>query len=95
MEYDLFVLEHYAAYVEFGTGGLVDIPKGLESYAIQFKGLGIRQVNLPARPYFFPALFSEEKKFMADLRDNLLKESFKGITVIRPGKSNIISVTTI
>lgn len=48
----------YAAYVEFGTGTKVNIPNapaGLQQYAIQFKGKGIRQINLPARPYFFPA----------------------------------------
>jgi HK97 gp10 family phage protein len=28
----------YAAYIEFGTGGKVSIPKGFQSYASQFKG---------------------------------------------------------
>ena len=50
---------HYAAYVEFGTGGMVDVPSGLEEYAIQFKGAGIRQVNLPARPFLFNSAFEE------------------------------------
>lgn len=49
---------HYAPYVEFGTGGSVDLTDmtqlGIpESYAAQFKGKGIREVNLPARPFFF------------------------------------------
>lgn len=44
---------HYAPYVEFGTGGLVDVPNGLEDYASQYKGAGIKEVNLPARPYLF------------------------------------------
>ena len=43
----------YAPYVEFGTGTEVDVPSGLEDYAIQFKGAGIKEVNLPARPYLF------------------------------------------
>ena len=43
----------YAPYVEFGTGTLVDVPQGLEDYAMQFKGSGIKEVNLPARPYLF------------------------------------------
>ena len=43
----------YAPYVEFGTGTLVDVPKGLEDYAMQFKGAGVKEVNLPARPYLF------------------------------------------
>jgi len=49
---------HYAPYVEFGTGGSVDLNDMLQlgipaSYAAQFKGKGIRDVNLPARPFFF------------------------------------------
>lgn len=50
---------NYAAYVEFGTGGMVDVPSGLEEYAIQFKGAGIKQVNLPARPFLFNSAFEE------------------------------------
>ena len=49
---------HYAPYVEFGTGGRVDLDDMLRlgipaSYAAQFKGKGIRDINLPARPFFF------------------------------------------
>jgi len=49
---------NYAPYVEFGTGGSVDLTDMIElgippSYAAQFKGKGIRDVNLPARPFFF------------------------------------------
>lgn len=48
----------YAPYVEFGTGRNVDLSelKELEipeSYAAQFKGKGIKEVNLPARPYLY------------------------------------------
>ena len=51
---------NYAPYVEFGTGGMVDLTDMIElgippSYAAQFKGKGIREVNLPARPFFFNA----------------------------------------
>ena len=47
----------YAPYLEFGTGGLVDIPKGFEKLASEFKGKGIRQINLPARPHIIPAAY--------------------------------------
>ena len=45
-------------YVEFGTGGRVDLDDMLRlgipaTYAAQFKGKGIRDVNLPPRPFFF------------------------------------------
>lgn len=46
----------YGAYVEFGTGRLVEVPPELKELAIEFKGKGIREVNLPARPYLYPAL---------------------------------------
>lgn len=59
---------HYAPYVEFGTGGLVDIPNGLEEYAIQFKGAGVKQVNLPPRPFLFPAFFANTKKMLETLK---------------------------
>lgn len=45
--------KEYAPYVEFGTGALVNVPKGLEEYAMRFKGKGIKKVNLPARPFLF------------------------------------------
>jgi hypothetical protein len=63
----------YAPYVEFGTGTMVDVPDGLEDYAMQFKGQGIRQVNLPARPYLFPAFFKEQKELLKRLK-NLFKK---------------------
>ena len=48
----------YSPYVEFGTGGRVDLDDMLRlgipaTYAAQFKGKGIRDVNLPPRPFFF------------------------------------------
>lgn len=47
--------EDYAPFVEFGTGGEVDVPSGWESFAMQFKGRGVKTVNLPARPFLIPA----------------------------------------
>ena len=64
---------HYAPYVEFGTGGLVQVPKGLESYAMQFKGKGIRQINMRARPFLFPAAESERRNYEESMRRILSK----------------------
>jgi hypothetical protein len=61
MSYIMFSQMPYSAYVEWGTGGLVDVPAGLEDYAIQFKGKGIKQVNLPARPFFFTPFLREKE----------------------------------
>lgn len=62
---------HYAPYVEFGTGTMVKVPAGLEDYAMQFKGQGIRQVNLPARPFLFPAMESERKPYIEKIKKAL------------------------
>lgn len=63
----------YAPYVEFGTGGKVNIPQGLETYAARFKGKGVKQVNLPARPYLFNSGFDNINKMMERLRAGLKK----------------------
>ena len=57
----------YAPYVEFGTGGTVNVPAGYEDFAIQFKGKGIRKINLRPRPYLIPAFENE----MPILRKNI------------------------
>jgi phage gpG-like protein len=59
---------HYAPYVEFGTGAKVKVPKGLEDYAMQFKGKGIRKVNLPARPFLFPSVEKNTKIYKDELK---------------------------
>lgn len=58
----------YSAYVEFGTGSLVEVPVGLEDYAIQFKGAGVKEVNIPARPFFFNSYEEERKKLIETLK---------------------------
>ncbi|NBQ18012.1 HK97 gp10 family phage protein [bacterium] len=59
----------YAPYVEFGTGGLVNVPAGFEAFAMQFKGKGIRKINLRPRPYLIPAFENE----IPILRKNIQK----------------------
>lgn len=62
----------YGPYVEFGTGTKVKVPSELKDYAMQFKGKGIRKVNLPARPYLYPAFFINREKFI-NACDKILK----------------------
>lgn len=62
---------HYAPYVEFGTGNMVSVPDELIELAEQFKGRGIRQVNLPARPFLYPAFVEERKKHLQRLKKKL------------------------
>lgn len=59
----------YAPYIEFGTGGMVDIPKGLADEASQYKGRGVRKVNMRAQPFFFAPAFKEFK----ELQKRILK----------------------
>ena len=61
----------YSAYVEFGTGGLVKVPTEMKDVAIQFLGQGIKEVNLPARPYLYPALLEQRKQYLKDLKQDL------------------------
>jgi len=62
----------YGPYVEFGTGSKVQVPPELREYAMQFKGAGIRQVNLRARPYLYPAYFVNRDKFIREC-DKILR----------------------
>lgn len=57
----------YSPYIEFGTGGLVDVPAGLEDYAIKFKGAGVKQVNLMPRPFLIPAFKKHTAIMLAEL----------------------------
>lgn len=67
---------NYAPYVEFGTGGMVDLNDMLQlgippSYAAQFKGKGIKEVNLPARPFFYNAARIGLKNLLVRLKGEL------------------------
>ena len=59
----VIVRAHYGPYVEFGTGRLADIPSGYEKFASEFRGKGIREVNLPARPFFVKNIEKQKKNF--------------------------------
>ncbi|GAB3937431.1 HK97-gp10 family putative phage morphogenesis protein [Larkinella terrae] len=63
----------YAPFIEFGTGGSVMIPDGWGDLAEQFKGKGIRQINLPARPFLIPAYAKESKALIGRLNKHLAK----------------------
>jgi hypothetical protein len=67
----------YAPYVEFGTGGLVNVPVGWEDLAIKFKGKGIKQVNLYPRPYLYPSYTKGKKDYLENLKKLLSKYNKK------------------
>jgi HK97 gp10 family phage protein len=62
---------HYAPYVEFGTGTSVKIPTELVQFASEFIGDGIREVNLPARPFFYPEVFKQRTELPKNIERTL------------------------
>jgi hypothetical protein len=62
---------HYAPYIEFGTGDLVEIPEGLEDVAAQFKGKGIRKVNIKGDSFLNWAAVNQRKKFIDRITSNM------------------------
>ncbi len=68
----------YAPFVEFGTGAFVDTSElsklGIpESYAMQFKGQGKKQINLPARPHLFPSASHHFNILFQNLQKRIIK----------------------
>ena len=68
----------YAAFQEFGTGGLVDVPPELADVAIQFKGFTGKKIDMRPQPYMYPALLFGRKQYVQDL-ENDLEELTKNI----------------
>lgn len=73
----IFANTLYAAYVEFGTGGTVSIPKGFGDIAAKWKGKGIRQINIRPKPYLIPAYLLGINKYtkrLSKLYERLTKQ---------------------
>ena len=80
VKYKVQANEPYAAFVEFGTGALVSIPDGWTDMAADFRGRGIRQVNIAPQPYLYPAFQKGSRMLFKDLRNELkrLTDKFNG-----------------
>jgi HK97 gp10 family phage protein len=61
----------YAPYIEFGTGGLVEVPKEFDEQARRALGKGIKEVNLPPRPYMYPTLIYGRKQIEINLKTEI------------------------
>lgn len=61
--------KNYAPYVEFGTGDLVKVSPEFREVALQYKGKGIRKVNLIPRPYMQPAYFKTRDELLEALKN--------------------------
>ena len=72
MGYRVVAKEKYSAFMEFGTGGKnVKVPAELKKIAAEFKGKGIREVNIQPRPFLYPAFVKNRKILIKDLKDYL------------------------
>lgn len=73
----IFANAPYSAYVEFGTGGRVSIPKGFEQMAARFKGKGIRQIDIKPQPFLIPAYLIGANTYRKKLVTALEREAKK------------------
>lgn len=71
----IFASAPYAPYVNWGTGGLVSVEPMFKDLAIQFKGKGIRKINLPARPFLTGSYISESATYRPTLQKAIEKLS--------------------
>ena len=71
LNYEVVAGAYYSAYMEFGTGGLVEVPEEMKDIAIQFKGKGVKQVNIMPRPFLYPAFVKGRTQYIDDLQDVL------------------------
>ena len=58
----------YSAYMEFGTGGLVNIPKELKEIASSWMGRGLRKINIRPRPFLYPAYKKGRRGYFVQLK---------------------------
>ncbi len=73
----IFATAPYAPYVNWGTGGLVDVEPMFTEIASQFKGKGVKKINLPARPFLTGSYLEEAKQYPVKLQkaiDKLTRE---------------------
>ena len=73
----IFANAPHAPYVNWGTGGLVDVEPMFTEIAILFKGKGVKKINLPARPFLTGSYMEEANEYPKRLTsaiDKLTKE---------------------
>lgn len=67
----VFADKPYAAYQEFGTGALVQVPSGYEAYAKEFFVNGKGKTH--AQPFLFPALFKNQESLLPNVEEEIQK----------------------
>jgi len=56
---------------------LVNVPPGWEALASQFIGKGIKQINIHAQPFLYPAYTKGKKDYLDNLKKLLSKYNKK------------------
>ena len=76
LSYQFVAQTDYAAYIEFGTGNRFITPENNKwaKLAGLFRGKGIRQVNLPPRPYMRPSILAYWPIYQKRVREFLRKK---------------------
>lgn len=76
---EMYSTANYAPYVEFGTGSRYVSPNDAtklgipESYIAQFKGKGIKDINLAPRPFFYVSAARAYNNMLARVENRLKK----------------------
>jgi HK97 gp10 family phage protein len=75
--YKITARVYYAPFVEFGTGGLVNVPNEWGNYPLQFKGKGIKKIDIRAQPFLYPAWRIGKIDYLDNLKKLLSKYNKK------------------
>jgi hypothetical protein len=67
----MFANAPYAPFLEFGTGGSVNVPNGWQDIAIKFKGKGKKKINLRARPHLIPAFYKAKEYLKKKIKEDV------------------------
>ena len=69
LHYNVGTNEPYAPFQEFGTRGLVEIPKGWEEMARPFKANPLtKETNVPPHPFMYPAYLIGRKTYAKEMK---------------------------
>lgn len=67
----VYVQVPYAAYQEFGTGGMVNVPPEMKEIAEYYRGKGIKRIDLKPQPFLYPALVINRELYIKRLTSEL------------------------
>lgn len=69
----VYATAKYAPYQNWGTGGLVDVTPEFKELAMQFKGKGIKQINIPATGFLTIPYTNHAKQYPIQMQKLLNK----------------------